>query len=211
MSIPVAIKLTSVKTGEEHTFGSIAQAAEWLQRSKCYFDWRIKEKNSDHVTGAWGEEFVMEKIGLGRRRDYYFKTDHPKKRPNSLPPCCQMVPQLCIFCARAVGFCPWSARLEPVPGWDAIETKNGSDGVTSYRIKACPLYMKDAPTPEERMQQRKMLMEELENDNRKEGKPGAAGYTASAPACKRGDPRAAAQALAEAVAGTSDQRECALC
>ena len=211
MSIPVAIKLTSVKTGEEHTFGSIAQAAEWLQRSKCYFDWRIKEKNSDHVTGAWGEEFVMEKIGLGKRRDYYFKTDHPKKRPNPLPPCCQMVPQLCIHCARAVGFCLWSAWLEPVPGWDAVETKNGSDGVTSYRIKACPEYIQDAPTPEGRMMQRKMLMEELEHENRREGKPRAAGCAASAPACKRCDPRAIAQALAEAVAGASDQRERAEC
>ena len=206
MSIPVAVKLTSVKTGEEHIFGSIAQAAEFLKRSKCYFDWRIKEKGSYHVTGTWGEEFVMEKIGLGKRRDYGYKTEHPRKRPNPLPPCCQMVPQLCISCARAVCFCSWSARLEPVPGWDAVETKNGSDGGTSFLILACPEYIKDAPTPEGRMMQRKMLMEELENENRKEGKPRTAGYTASAPACKRCDPRTIAQALAEAAAGASDQR-----
>lgn len=57
---------------------------------------------------------------------------------------------MCQGCARAVGACPWSRDLVPVPGWDADETiarlfhKNGIDIDTgSYLVKKCPLFRAD--------------------------------------------------------------------
>ncbi len=68
-----------------------------------------------------------------------------------------MTETLCWTCANACGGCQWSAYLDPVPGWDAEPTKtqrkpvkgNGGKNVTvypevaSYRIRGCPLYLRD--------------------------------------------------------------------
>ena len=53
--------------------------------------------------------------------------------------------QPCWDCANACGGCNWSARYEPVPGWDATPTErvlsDGTGGlrvITSYEIRDCP-------------------------------------------------------------------------
>lgn len=59
--------------------------------------------------------------------------------------------QLCWTCARACGGCSWSRSFTPVNGWTAEQTELYVDRgeyethrTTSYRIKACPLYVPDA-------------------------------------------------------------------
>lgn len=64
-----------------------------------------------------------------------------------------MTTQPCWSCAKACGGCRWSAKFEPVPGWDAEEsTIKYNDGtpkapkirnVRSYIIKSCPEYEHD--------------------------------------------------------------------
>lgn len=53
--------------------------------------------------------------------------------------------QLCWDCANACGGCNWSARYEPVSGWDATPTErvlsDGTGGlrvITSYEIRDFP-------------------------------------------------------------------------
>lgn len=60
--------------------------------------------------------------------------------------------QLCWTCAKATGFCSWSANFEPVEGWTATETQvyaqqeNKPHYLKSYRITACPEYELDPKT-----------------------------------------------------------------
>ena len=206
MSIPKAIRLTSLETGEQHTFGSIAQTAEFMKRSKGYFFWKIDNLKTNIVENREGEQFVLELIGVGHRRDWQWKPEKEKKGPPR--EYCMMACQLCTGCARAVGFCEWSAGLEPVPGWDAIETKNFSDEGPGYQVRGCPKYLPDAPTKEARKLQRMKLMKELMHENRGKRK---AGTKAPASAGQGDRIRAAAQAMAAAAAGTSDQRGCEIC
>ena len=50
---------------------------------------------------------------------------------------------LCWDCKRATGGCSWSARLKPVKGWTAKETKKDSP-FSSYIVEDCPLFERDA-------------------------------------------------------------------
>ena len=50
---------------------------------------------------------------------------------------------LCWDCANATGGCDWADRLEPVEGWDAIQTKKNS-ALESYLVLNCPLFERDA-------------------------------------------------------------------
>ncbi len=61
--------------------------------------------------------------------------------------------QLCWDCANVYGGCEWSARFEPVPGWDAIPTsrvlkvggkgKGGTRVASSFVIHTCPKFRRD--------------------------------------------------------------------
>ena len=54
---------------------------------------------------------------------------------------------LCWNCAKAVGYCPWSQDLEPIPGWTAFPTQKQTHGNThssSYLVIECPLFKRDA-------------------------------------------------------------------
>lgn len=61
--------------------------------------------------------------------------------------------QLCWTCARACGDCSWSdGTFTPVKGWTAKKVVMYEDRaeyntrtVETYKIKACPLYICDAP------------------------------------------------------------------
>lgn len=57
------------------------------------------------------------------------------------------VKQPCADCKKAgygnLSECPWERDFLPVPGWDAEPTLIGSN-LTSYAIKHCPLYEKQA-------------------------------------------------------------------
>lgn len=53
---------------------------------------------------------------------------------------------LCFGCQNAVGKCSWSARFEPVPGWDAKPTEIktvGGQTCSSFLVRACPQYVPD--------------------------------------------------------------------
>lgn len=58
--------------------------------------------------------------------------------------------QLCWSCQRACGGkgCPWADKLKPVKGWSAKQRtyKDGYKVVVTYRISACPLYIRDKRT-----------------------------------------------------------------
>lgn len=61
--------------------------------------------------------------------------------------------QPCWDCGNACGGCSWSARGEPVPGWDATPTsrvlkvggkgKNRTRVETSFVIHTCPKFRRD--------------------------------------------------------------------
>ena len=60
--------------------------------------------------------------------------------------------QPCWSCQNATGGCPWSDRLEPVPGWDAkpVRRPTGTSHekrviMDTYAIKSCPMYLEDEP------------------------------------------------------------------
>lgn len=59
--------------------------------------------------------------------------------------------QLCWTCANACGGCSWSAKFQPVPGWNAepVIIRNHLDrgpenfSAKSYKIYACPQFRAD--------------------------------------------------------------------
>ncbi len=57
----------------------------------------------------------------------------------------EYISTLCWGCKNALGGCPWSARFEPVPGWDAVATviEGNYIQVPSYHVRACPLFEPD--------------------------------------------------------------------
>lgn len=61
--------------------------------------------------------------------------------------------QPCWTCLRYCGGCPWSARFEPVPGWDAEPVEksgnNTNPPISTYNIKSCPMYENDGSIPPE--------------------------------------------------------------
>lgn len=64
---------------------------------------------------------------------------------------------ICFDCKRACGGCSWSevnpdtgkVRFEPVPGWTAENTfqKVNKKYISTYRVKACPLFERDDCRP----------------------------------------------------------------
>ena len=52
---------------------------------------------------------------------------------------------LCWDCQRAVKQCPWSARFQPVPGWDAEPTRIATafGTIPSFHVKSCPMHVPD--------------------------------------------------------------------
>lgn len=63
--------------------------------------------------------------------------------------------QPCWTCVNYNGGCPWSARFEPVPGWEAKPVKrramphSAKEYVDTYDIKFCPMYVNDGSLPPE--------------------------------------------------------------
>lgn len=61
--------------------------------------------------------------------------------------------QLCWTCQNATGKCPWSSSFTPIDGWIASpRTRRYYDNhihtyeeIHTFRIKYCPLYIKDEP------------------------------------------------------------------
>ena len=54
---------------------------------------------------------------------------------------------ICWDCANACGNCSWSARLEPVKGWEAEETvivANHGEQSKTYCVVRCPGFERDA-------------------------------------------------------------------
>ena len=54
---------------------------------------------------------------------------------------------ICWDCANATGGCAWSARREPVAGWNAEPRRFKMDHKTdscSYIVRACPMFERDS-------------------------------------------------------------------
>lgn len=60
--------------------------------------------------------------------------------------------QPCWSCANACGGCEWSAKGEPIPGWEAeprtikYNDPKGTRWVHSFSITRCPKYEHDGKT-----------------------------------------------------------------
>lgn len=71
-----------------------------------------------------------------------------EKKQKKAPKIEYLSKQPCWDCANACGGCEWSARLEPVPGWDATPTqwvlkysrKGGTRVEASFEIRSCPKF-----------------------------------------------------------------------
>ena len=173
MATALMISLTNVKTGEVKVFGSMIQAGEFLGRSKMYIKTRIDEYDKVAIDKN-RNEYTIAVIGKGKKKSGYELRKKPYN-PENAKYAGYKPAQLCYECARAVGFCSWSRKFEPVPGWTAKPTKishfknkygeriyvKDSD---SYHITECPLFIRDGETKKEIEEQRKMLREELANE-----------------------------------------------
>lgn len=60
--------------------------------------------------------------------------------------------QPCWNCKKACGGCVWSAKLQPIPGWDAkpIRRRTGNSKgevvfMDTYSIKSCPQFEREEP------------------------------------------------------------------
>ena len=54
---------------------------------------------------------------------------------------------ICWDCGNALGGCSWSARLEPVEGWEAEPTQKAQfrgEPLQSFLVKECPRFQRDA-------------------------------------------------------------------
>ena len=159
---PTSVCLTSLKDGERYYFGNMSLVCEFLQRSGSYLQYRKNVLHSSFVkNGNTGEEFVMRTLGKGKRRD---ANPRAEKRCGIAAGTKQ---QLCEKCAKAAGFCSWSHNLTPVEGWEADPVPDSRGGIYSYQILTCPLFEKDAATPEEARLQRERLYEELDDERKK--------------------------------------------
>lgn len=67
--------------------------------------------------------------------------------------------QICWHCQRATGGCSWSRSLTPVDGWiaepriirDYDTILREYKEIHTYKIKFCPLFLRDLPRREEDM------------------------------------------------------------
>ena len=79
--------------------------------------------------------------------------------------------QPCWTCTKYLGGCPWSARFEPVPGWDAEPVKrramphSAKEYVDTYDIKSCPMYVNDGSLPPEERGRKPVRVKEPGNKN----------------------------------------------
>ena len=113
------------ETGEEIHFYSTRRASAFLQRSRGYVSQCVANKVA--ITHSETGEC------------YQFRYDNPSKEQvqhvrKRMQPCCT--------CKKFAGGCAWSARFEPVKGWDAVPTRINQGGVMSdsYMIINCPEY-----------------------------------------------------------------------
>lgn len=78
------------------------------------------------------------------RLDELIRRDPPReKKQKKVPKVEFQSKQPCWDCANACGGCEWSARFEPVPGWDAIPTTRTVSGKfveKSFSVRACPKF-----------------------------------------------------------------------
>ena len=158
------VVLTSVETGRFYTFRSLRQASEFLGRSELYVKSRISEKSTVEIlTSKHGLNYTAKMTEVAEVAP---RPVEEKKRTEGHTE--QMYhnhkTQLCQACARAVGFCEWSSKLEPVEGWEAVQSFDVDGNPYSYCVRKCPLYMADGETARERKKQRKQLLEEKENE-----------------------------------------------
>lgn len=206
MSIPMAVCLTSRRTGKQFSFDSIRQAEEFLERCNGYIRYRTVDCQNRIVESRWNEEFDLEVTGTGTRRPWKCVKGIKRRAPAEI----YVGQPLCFTCARACGLCSWSHNLTPVKGWSAEIRKIEHDNFESYRVMSCPKYVKDAKTSQEQKIQRELLIKEYENETGKKIRR-EAGPAAPAAACRSGDLRNTAQAMAEAAAGASDQQGAGVC
>ena len=157
----VGICLTSLSTGDSRWFGSLYDATAWLGRSAGYINYCIKH-DAIATNYETGEGFKCSREAPIEHKVKLMPVIHQNITGLNLMSMLQK--SICNNCARSVGFCSWSSKLDPVDGWDAVQSYDTEGMPYSYCVRKCPLYMADGETEKERKEQRKMLMEELENE-----------------------------------------------
>ena len=155
----VGICLTSLDTGESMWFGSLYDATDWLGRSSGYINYCIKH---DAVATHYstGEHFKCSREAPIEHKVKLMPVIH--QNITGLNMVFMLQKSICNNCARSVGFCSWSSKLEPVEGWDAVQSYDPDGKPYSYCVRKCPLYMADGETSKERKKQRKQLLKEME-------------------------------------------------
>lgn len=67
-----------------------------------------------------------------------------KMQRKDIPSECGESKTICWNCAKAYGYCSWSAGFVPVEGWEALETAyEGIRYTTSFVVYKCPQYEKE--------------------------------------------------------------------
>lgn len=118
--------LISEDTGKEYHFISGREASYFLHHAKSY------------VTYCAYHGLTLRHGDTGER----FTILYPDQREEGPKPK-RTKEQLCCSCRKAYGGCAWSARFEPVEGWEAnptiIKQELGRE-IESYEILKCPEY-----------------------------------------------------------------------
>ena len=96
-----------------------------LYKGRCCIVYPVEEIKEWYTTQATKTKRVVNK---------------PSKQGSSKP-----IPvSICWDCTHAAGRdrCCWARNFEPVPGWEAIETKTLM-GLVSYAVMDCPMFERD--------------------------------------------------------------------
>ena len=122
--------LTSKSTGEKLDFKIAREASDFLQRTRTY------------VSSCMYNGFAMTHAVTGEKYTCKYRKPRggiPTHKPHKDQPC--------WTCTKSCGGCSWSARFEPVEGWEAKETAihhgfyhGKARDEASYAIIRCPEY-----------------------------------------------------------------------
>lgn len=108
----------------------LKQPSGWLRAYLNRLGYKHYMRRGDEFIGSADQDGVRERI-----RSWAQTPPKHEKRDSST---------LCWDCAKAYGGCSWSAKFEPVEGWDAEATAREHHRLgilqdwTSYHVKACP-------------------------------------------------------------------------
>ena len=124
MPTVIPVELTKIKTGEIHSFETMALAEDYLRQCHGYI-WKHM-LNGQPIKNRHGTEFTAKIL--------------PKKQIKQKP-FDQYPRQICLDCKKATGGCNWSNCFKPVKGWTAQFIPDRPQNPATYSIIACPEFV----------------------------------------------------------------------